>query len=96
MKVVTKSVIIENEEFVLIKDTDTNYGEYYGTIPYTELDEEGKMKRELNGFEICVEHTIAEALERRRLSIIRNRLIDKFVAQGMDRIAATVKAFEIA
>lgn len=96
MKVVTKSVVIENEEFVLIKDTDKNYGEYYGTIPYTELDEEGKMKRELNGFEICVEHTIAEALERRKSSIIRERLVKEYLAQGMDRMTAIIKACEIA
>ena len=96
MKVVTRSVIIENEEFVLIKDTDKNYGEYYGTIPYTELDEEGKMKRALNGFEICVEHTIAEALERRKTKIKRDRIIKEYLAKGYDQQTALLKAFEIA
>lgn len=96
MKVVTKSVMIENEEFVLIKDTDKNYGEYYGTIPYTELDEDGKMKRALNGFEICVERTIAEALERRKTDIIRNRKINEYLSMGFDKMTAIVKAFEIA
>jgi hypothetical protein len=96
MKVVTKSVMIENEEFVLIKDTDANYGEYYGTIPYTELDEEGKMKRELNGFEICIEHTIGKALERRKMDIIRNRKIKEYLSMGFDKMTAILKAFECA
>ena len=54
MKVLTRSVIIEGEEFVLIKDKHEDR-EYLGTIPYTELDENGRMKRELNGFEIAIE-----------------------------------------
>lgn len=54
MKVLTKSVLIEGEEFALIKD-NSERGEYLGTIPYTELNEEGRMKRPLNGFEMCIE-----------------------------------------
>lgn len=95
MKVVTRSVIIENEEFALIKDTDENYGEYYGTIPYTELNAEGKMKRALNGFEICVEHTIGEALERRKTKILRDRKIKEYLDMGFDQMTALKKAFEI-
>ena len=34
MKVVVKRVVIENEEFALIKDT-CERGVYYGTIPYS-------------------------------------------------------------
>ena len=94
MKVVSKSVVIENEEFVLIKDTNEAYGVYYGTIPYTELNEEGRMKRELNGFEICIDHTIAGALERRKTDIIRNREIQKYLAMGFDKMTALIKAFE--
>lgn len=51
MEVVTKCVVIENEKFVLIKDKSEKLtefyknGEYYGTIPYAELDEHGKLKR---------------------------------------------------
>ena len=55
MEVLTKCVDFENEKFVLFKDKKAGLpeyyknGEYYGTIPYTELDENGKLKRRLNG-----------------------------------------------
>ena len=65
MKVITKCVNIENEEFVLVKFTDVNNREWFGTIPYTELNEKGQMKRPLNGFEMCIAETIAQALDRR-------------------------------
>ena len=68
MKVLTKCVDIENERFVLIKDQCEVKGKmihYIGTIPYTELDSKGCMKRPLNGFEMCIGDTIPEALERR-------------------------------
>ena len=51
MKVVVKRVVIENEEFALIKDT-CERGVYYGTIPYSELDENGKLQRRLNGYDM--------------------------------------------
>lgn len=66
MKVLTKLVSIENEEFVLIQDTTKDGKEYFGTIPYSELDEKGCMKRALNGFEMCISfNNISEALDRR-------------------------------
>ena len=66
MEVLTKYVNIENEEFVLISDKREDGVEYYGTIPYSELDEKGRMKRTLNGFEMCISFkSIAEALDRR-------------------------------
>ena len=75
MEVVTKCVVIENEKFVLIKDKKAGLpeyyknGEYYGTIPYAELDEHGKLKRQLNGFEIGIESSAGEALRYRMLQI---------------------------
>ena len=60
---------------MLIKDKKAdlpeNYknGEYYGTIPYAELDEHGKLKRQLNGFEIGLETSAGEALRYRMLQI---------------------------
>jgi len=66
MKVITKCVNIENQEFVLVKFKSNIDGtEWYGTIPYTELDEKGCMKRELNGFEMCIAENPAKALDRR-------------------------------
>ena len=75
MEVVTKCVVIENEKFVLIRDKKEDLpecyknGEYYGTIPYAELDEHGKLKRQLNGFEIGLETSAGEALHYRMLQI---------------------------
>lgn len=75
MEVITKCVVIENEKFVLIRDKKEGLpecyknGEYYGTIPYAELDEHGKLKRQLNGFEIGIEASAGEALRYRMLRI---------------------------
>lgn len=87
MKVVIKKVVIENEEFVLIKDNFAS-GVYYGTIPYNELDENGKLKRTLNGYDMaivlqdkCAEDNkspICAAIEERT----RRIPIDRFIAEG--------------
>ena len=77
MTVLTKCVILENEKFVLIKDTSKELAkaseykncEYFGTIPYTELDEQGRMKRTLNGLQICMQPTASEAIRQRLLNI---------------------------
>ena len=73
MKVLTKHVNIENEEFALI--TDKYEGRtYYGTIPYSEVDENGRLKRQLNGFDMCISFlNIADALKERtnRIKTVR-------------------------
>ena len=82
MEVLTKCVVIENEKFVLIRDKKEGLpecyknGEYYGTIPYTELDENGKLKRQLNGFEIGIENS-AEAALRYRWTQIQLKKFEK-------------------
>lgn len=78
MKVITKSVVIRNREFVLIEDTQNGH-HFFGTIPYEELDENGRMKRALNGFQMCIGYNnIAEALKRREDAI----KIDEWQAQN--------------
>ena len=73
LKVITKKVIIEDEEFVLVELTRTDDGNrFFGTIPYSELDEKGCMKRELNGFEMCINETIARAIDMRH-DVIKTR-----------------------
>ena len=97
MKVITKHVEIENEAFVLIKDekTDCNgeHYEFYGTIPYAELDEKGYMKRALNGFDMCIADTANEALARRKDDIKTDRAIKEYMAQGYSENEAIMKAF---
>ena len=67
MKVVVNCYEICGKKFVVIKDHSDKpgYETYYGTIPYSEITEDGKMKRALNGFEICIETTLGAALDRR-------------------------------
>ncbi len=77
MKVITKSVIIESEEFVLIYDEQQGR-KFYGTIPYTELDNKGRMKRALNGFQMCIGDDIDTALNRRTKAIA----VERFKAEG--------------
>ena len=91
MKVITKLVEIENEKFYLISDNDKEGRKYYGTIPYSEV-ENGRMKRALNGFEISIADTIGAALERRKDDIIRDRKIAEYLAQGMNKEEAILKA----
>lgn len=77
LKVLTKAVIIEDEKFVLVKITRIDNGrEFIGTIPYTELDEKGCMKRELNGFEMALSDDIPHALERRTDMILTKGMND--------------------
>lgn len=70
MKVLTKNVNIENKEFVLVQSSDAKYhnkrennNTFYGLIPYDEIDEQGRMKRALNGFEMGIADSISEAIE---------------------------------
>ncbi len=87
MTVITKKVVIENEEFVLIKDNSAN-GVYYGTIPYSELDENGKLKRRLNGYDMAIVF-LNDSVERNEsplVSAIKERQrripLDRFIAEG--------------
>ena len=75
LKVLTKCVDIENERFVLVEITRNDDGhKFIGTIPYSELDEKGCMKRQLNGFEMRLSDSIPNALQGR---------IDEIKTRGM-------------
>lgn len=70
MKVLTKRVTIEDKDFVLVQSSDPKYknfiennNTFYGLIPYTEIDEQGKMKRALNGFEMGIADSVPKAIE---------------------------------
>ena len=64
-KVKTRCVDIEGRSFVLMEYTLDDNSVMYGTIPYTELDEQGRVKRRLNGLEVCLAHSIPSALDLR-------------------------------
>lgn len=66
MKTVVKKVIIEGMDFALVREPEWGTDHQYGTVPYSEVDENGRLKRVLlNGFEMCVAATPEEAIERR-------------------------------
>ena len=68
MRVITIHLKIKDKSFVLVREP--NWGELkYGTIPYDEFDETGRLKRPLNGFEMCIARSIGEAIEKRELQI---------------------------
>ena len=85
MKVIVKRVVIENEEFVLIRD-NSEHGLYYGTIPYSELDENGKLKRQLNGYDMAIVFETAAHVESAMYKAIKERQrripLDRFIAEG--------------
>jgi hypothetical protein len=64
-EIITRYVSIEGRAFALVKCVDTENCVRYGTIPYTEFDENGALKRKLNGFEMCLAYSIPSALEMR-------------------------------
>lgn len=65
MKTAIKKVTIMGMDFALVQDPEWGADHQYGTVPYTEVDEDGRLKRVLNGFEMCVAATPKEAIERR-------------------------------
>ena len=64
-EIITQCVDIEGRKFALIKCVDIDNCVRYGTIPYTEFDERGALKRRLNGFDMCLAYSIPSALEMR-------------------------------
>ena len=94
MKVITKCVVIENKEYVLIEN-EQDGKKYWGTIPYTEIDEKGRMKRTMNGLEMKVSFKSAQdAYKQRRDEIVFKRLFKKYKAEGKtedDAIIAAIK-----
>ena len=92
MKVITRCVVIEGQEFVLIKD-EQNGRKYWGTIPYSVLDENGRMTRAMNGLEMKVSFLSAQdAYNQRRDDIILSRLIAKYEADGTTKEDAILAA----
>lgn len=92
MKVLTNCVNIENEEFYLIKDKAVSGGVYFGTIPYSEVDGDGKLKRMLNGFDMAISfESPADAIVQRKRNIVISRLINGFMETGLTRQEAIIK-----
>lgn len=82
MKVITRKVIIENEEFILVEiEQENKLNLKYGTINYKDTyDEDGQIKlaRQYNGLDFCLGATIEEAIEERS----RRIKLDKFIKEN--------------
>lgn len=92
-KVITKSVRMEEHEFVLVRFNITGLSEYdkscswihetmYGTVDRDLLDENGRTNRPLCLADLWAGETIPEALKRREDYFNTKRMIEELKAQG--------------
>ena len=92
MKTIIKKLTLMGECFALVQDSKWGKDHQYGTIPYSEIDENGNLKRELNGFEMCVAATSQKAIESRRDSLIVRKWCDEHPdATEEEKTAAALK-----
>lgn len=63
METINKKVTIEGMDFAIVKEPAWGETHQYGTIPYSEVDENGRIKRALNGFEMCCAASPEKAIE---------------------------------
>ncbi len=94
MRIITKYVVIEKQEYVLIEN-EKDGKKYWGTIPYTEIDEKGRMKRTMNGLEMKVSFKSAQdAYKKRRDEIVFKRLVKKYKEEGKTEDDAIIAAMK--
>lgn len=97
MKVLCKHVLIEGQEFVLIEDKHDEKTMYWGTISYNDLDDKGRIRRMLDGFDMAISlKNPGEAIQRRQVLIVSARLKAEFIAKGYTEERASIKATLIA
>lgn len=72
MKIICKNLVIEGKEFVLVYYNDNKM---YGTISYDDIDECGRLKRRLNGFDMSIRNSIDECLKCTKRNIMLNNFI---------------------
>lgn len=92
MKTIIKKLTLVGERFALVQETKWGKDHQYGTIPYSEIDENGNLRRELNGFEMCVAATSQKAIESRRDSLLVRKWCDEHPdATEEEKTAAALK-----
>lgn len=92
MKTIIKKLTLVGERFALVQETKWGKDHQYGTIPYSEIDERGNLRRELNGFEMCVAATSKEAIESRRDSLLVRKWCDEHpCATEEEKMTAAMK-----
>lgn len=76
MKVITENLVIMGKSFVLIEDEQdvsihglTVSKHFFGTIPHSALDSNGRMKRAMNGAEMCNGIDAKSAIHLREMEI---------------------------
>lgn len=65
MKTIIKKLTLMGESFALVQEPAWGEDYQYGTIPYSEVDENGRIKRVLSGFVMCCAASPEEAIEQR-------------------------------
>ena len=58
--------MMKDENYVLVKLTNEKGQEFYGTINHEEINESGYLRRQLNGFDMCLSGTIESAIQLRK------------------------------
>ena len=92
MKTIIKKLTLVGERFALVQETKWGKDHQYGTIPYSEIDERGNLRRELNGFEMGVAATSQKAIASRRDSrIVRTWCDEHPDATEEEKTAAALK-----
>ena len=88
-----EAVEIEGKRYALIELQHANAwalgsttGKVYGTIDHDDIDSNGKLKRRLNGLDMLVAITPAEAIERRG----RVERYRKAMGQGVEALAELI------
>ena len=68
MTVITKHFVVDGHSYALVREPC--WGKLqYGTVPRELIDSTGRLTRRLNGMEMCVAETIADAMEKRRIEV---------------------------
>ena len=85
MEFVINKLIINGKEFALISDIHpVEKNKYYGTISWDDIDENLKLKRRLNGFDMCVAPSIEEAINFRKDQLnfdFREKELEKLIKE---------------
>lgn len=104
MKVVTKHLLLDGEDFAIVEGytNGARIAHYYGTINYKDIDENGKLRRPLNGHDMCIaadgcllgheRATVADAIEERRRRIEFDKKAEKYIKAGYPEHCARIAA----
>ena len=92
LKTMTQDFMASNgEHYFIVKVRIPDYKSdgtriCYGIINHKDVEESGKLKRQIGGGEMVLSDTVAELIDR----VEKGIKVDELEAQGMDRMAAVL------